>query len=224
MRGVTRLPSGKFAAEINEPRSTNRRWLGTFSDLLVAACAYDLAARILQGHKAKTNFPYPPPYDLVEKVIAAPGRRALVYIGPPLPAPAPAATPQAAPGLPGPVDRAPPPQAPAPAPAAIPPAAPAPVPFEDVPYKAPPRVVTGPGITITFVRSTPVKPFPVQAAAAASRRVSDPVDHFAPPIRNVAPATKPVPASSAETCFSSTTDPQLRASASSSCRTPTVDT
>ncbi|XP_073304720.1 dehydration-responsive element-binding protein 2D-like [Primulina huaijiensis] len=56
-KGVRQRTWGKWVAEIREPNSGQRVWLGTFDTSFDAAVAYDAAARKLHGPDAKVNLP-----------------------------------------------------------------------------------------------------------------------------------------------------------------------
>ncbi|KAK8559828.1 hypothetical protein V6N13_016561 [Hibiscus sabdariffa] len=57
-RGVRQRHWGSWVSEIRHPVLKTRIWLGTFETAEDAATAYDEAARLMCGSKARTNFPY----------------------------------------------------------------------------------------------------------------------------------------------------------------------
>ncbi|XP_050918586.1 ethylene-responsive transcription factor ERF086-like [Lathyrus oleraceus] len=55
---VRRRPWGRYVAEIKEPATKERHWLGTFNTTQEASLAYDRAAISMKGNQARTNFIY----------------------------------------------------------------------------------------------------------------------------------------------------------------------
>ncbi|KAL7159076.1 hypothetical protein ABFS83_01G004600 [Erythranthe nasuta] len=58
-KGVRQRQWGSWVSEIRHPLLKKRIWLGTFETAVAAARAYDEAAILMSGLKAKTNFPIP---------------------------------------------------------------------------------------------------------------------------------------------------------------------
>ena len=55
-RGVVRTPWGKWGAQIQNPVTGKKQWLGTFDFAEEAARAYDTKVLMYQGRRAQLNF------------------------------------------------------------------------------------------------------------------------------------------------------------------------
>lgn len=60
-KGVRMRKWGKWVAEVRQPKSRDRIWLGSYDTAEEAARAYDAAVVCLRGPSAVINFPEDPP-------------------------------------------------------------------------------------------------------------------------------------------------------------------
>ncbi|KAG1371197.1 ethylene-responsive transcription factor FZP [Cocos nucifera] len=84
--GVRRRPWGRYAAEIRDPTTKERHWLGTFDTAQEAALAYDRAALSMKGIQARTNFIYTDPHISTFHSLLTPFH-SQNFIPPPVPPP-----------------------------------------------------------------------------------------------------------------------------------------